>query len=326
MEVITIEEHWTTPALDRILRAHDDSVTLNDHVRSDLLDVGDQRVAAMDASGVDLQILSLTPPGTHCLPPKEAIALSREANDRATEAVARHPTRLRAMTTLPMTDPEAAVAELTRTANSPAHVGLMTYGRTGTRHLDDPAYDDLLATAAALRRPIFIHPQIPPPEVRAASYQGFTPALDLALSTYGWGWHQEAGLAALRLILRGTFDRHPDLQIVLGHWGEHLLPALDRANTLTRAAHLDRRVSDYFHTNIHITTSGMLTPRLLHHALTRTTPDRILLSADYPFHRLTPETITDFLAALPNPEDRLKITTTNAQRLFGLNREDQPRH
>ena len=47
-----------------------------------------------------------------------------------------------------------------------------------------------------------------------------SPLVDLGLATFGWGWHMEAGLCALRLILRGTFDRHPDLQLVLGHWGE----------------------------------------------------------------------------------------------------------
>lgn len=67
--------------------------------------------------------------------------------------------------------------------------------------------------------------------------------------------------------MRGTFDRHPELQIVLGHWGEMLLFALDRIDSLSNiATHLERRVADYFQTNIHVATSGMLTPRLLRHA------------------------------------------------------------
>ncbi|MGW2816341.1 amidohydrolase family protein [Streptomyces sp. NPDC001415] len=201
-----------------------------------LLDIGDRRIEAMDAAGVDLQILSLAPPGNHGLPAREAIALSRDANDRATEAVGRHPTRLRAMTTLPMSDPDAAVAELRRTADVPAHVGIMSYGRSGDRPLDDPAHDELLATAAALGRPVFIHPQIPPNAVRDASHRGFDPTVERALATFGWGWHVEAGLAALRLILRGTFDRHPGLLIVLGHWGEMLLFFLDRIDSLSNVA------------------------------------------------------------------------------------------
>ena len=326
MTIIAIEEHWTTKGIDQALRAQpagtrDESVALNDRgdIPARLLDIGERRVEAMDAAGVDVQIVSIAPPGTNGLPAREAVALSRDANDRASAAVDRHPTRLRAMTTLPMSDAAAAVAELERTANAPGHVGIMSYGRCGERALDDPVYDELLATAARLRRPVFIHPQIPPNAVREASYRGFDPTTDLALATFGWGWHIEAGLAALRLIVRGTFDRHPDLQIVLGHWGEMLLFALDRIDSLSNVAtHLERRVADYFATNVYVATSGMLTPRLLRHALDFTSVDRILFSGDYPFHRLDAAAITDFLQTLPGRDDQQKIAHANAQSLYGL--------
>ena len=326
MRVITIEEHWTTEGIDRALRAQpagarDESVALNDRgdIQERLLDIGEGRVAAMDAAGVDLQILSLAPPGTHGLPAREAVALSRDANDRAAEAVRRYPARFRALTTLPMSDPDGALAELQRTANAPGHVGIMSYGRSGERALDDPAYDELLGAAASLGRPVFIHPQIPPDPVREASYSGFDPVLDLGLATFGWGWHIEAGLAALRLILRGTFDRHPDLRIVLGHWGELLLYWLDRVDSLSSVAtRLDRRVTEYFQANIYITTSGMLFPRMLRHALDFTSVDRILLSGDYPFHRPDGAAIAEFLGTLPGPENQERIAHGNAEALYGL--------
>ncbi len=140
-----------------------------------------------------------------------------------------------------------------------------------------------VAPPAAQALPVFIHPQIPAAAVRDASYRGFEPLVDLALSTFGWGWHMEAGLSALRLILRGTFDRHPGLQIILGHWGEMLLFWLDRVDALSSVAtHLDRRVADYIRDNVYITSSGMLPDRLLRHALDFTSIDRILFSTDYP--------------------------------------------
>lgn len=324
--VIAIEEHWLTEDIDRALRAQppgarDESIAWND--RGDILprlfDLEDQRIAAMDAAGVDLQIVSIAPPGTNGLPAAEAVALSRDANDRAGAAVQRHPTRLRAMTTLPMADPDAALAELERTASDDAHVGVMAYGRCGERPLDDPAFDEVLGAAARLGRPVFIHPQIPPGVVRQASYGGLDPLLDLSLATFGWGWHMEAGLAALRLILRGTFDRHPDLQIVLGHWGEMLLFALDRADSLSNVATgLQRRVAEYVATNVHIATSGMFVERLLRHALDFTSIDRLLLSGDYPFHRLGAEDVATFLQALPDPADRERIAHANAAALYRL--------
>jgi predicted TIM-barrel fold metal-dependent hydrolase len=324
--VIAIEEHWLTEGIDAALRAQppgarDESIAWND--RGDILprlfDLEEQRIAAMDAAGIDLQIVSIAPPGTNGLPAAEAIALSREANDRATAAVQRHPTRLRAMTTLPMADPDAALAELERTAGGDAHVGVMAYGRCGDRPLDDPAFDAVLGAAARLGRPVFIHPQIPPGAVREASYASLDPVLGLSLATFGWGWHMEAGLAALRLIVRGTFDRHPDLQIVLGHWGEMLLFALDRADSLSNVATgLQRRVAEYVATNVHIATSGMFYERLLRHALDFTSIDRLLLSGDYPFHRLGARDIAAFLEALPDREDREKLAYANAASLYRL--------
>lgn len=323
MKTVAVEEHWTTPGIDRMLRTEsgDPSVAHNDRgdLPERLLDIGDERVAWMDEAGIDVQILSIAPPGTHGCPAPQGIALSREANDLVSEAVAKHPERFRAMTTLPMSDPDAAVAELQRTAKDPAHVGVMSYGRSGDRPLDDPAYDELLGAAAALGLPVFVHPQIPVESVRQAAYSGFGPDLDLGLATYGLGWHYEAGLAVIRLILRGTFDRHPDLQVVLGHWGEVVLFALDRIDSLSHTAtHLERRVSEYFRTNIHLATSGMLVPRMLRNALEYTTADRILLSGDYPFHRIQTTAVAEFLEQLPNEEDREKIAHANAEALYGL--------
>jgi uncharacterized protein len=326
MRIIAIEEHWTSAGIDRALRAQppgrrDRSLALNDHgeIPARLPDIGPGRIAAMDAAGVDVQLLSIAPPGTGGLPPAEAGPLCRDANDQASAAVAQFPDRLRAMTTLPLSDPRAALAEFERTAADPAHVGIMCYGRSGDRPLDDPAYDELLAAAAQRRRPVFVHPQIAPDAVVDASYRGFDPLVELGLATFGWGWHIEAGLAALRLILGGTFDRHPDLQVILGHWGEALLFFLDRADTLSRVATtLDRPVAEYFATNIHIASSGMLAPRLLRHALDFTTIDRILLSGDYPFHLLDPAAISGFLATLPDRADQEKVAHGNAEQLFGL--------
>jgi predicted TIM-barrel fold metal-dependent hydrolase len=318
--LIAIQEHWNLPTLASAVKAlpeerGDPSVLFDEIERLD--DIGDARIAAMDSQGVDLQILSLAPPGTHPLEPAEARTLSRRANDIAAEAVGRHPGRLRALSTLPMADPKAAVAELERAAGL-GFVGAMVYGRTVETPLDDLRYDDLFAAAAVLRQPIFIHPQIPSRTIRQAAYGGFDPMTELALATFGWGWHVEAAVAALRLIVRGIFDRHPGLQLVLGHWGELLLFWTDRVDGLSRIAGLDRKVSDYIRSNIYITSSGMLNPTLLRHALEVTTIDRPLFSTDYPFQRPVKVDIEQFLTAFPTEDDREKFTAGNACSLFGI--------
>lgn len=98
-----------------------------------------------------------------------------------------------------------------------------------------------------------------------------------------------------------------------------LLFFLDRIDSLSNiATDLDRRVREYFQANIYIATSGMLFPRLLRHALDFTSVDRILLSGDYPFHRLDAATLADFLGTLPDREDQHKVAYANAQALYRL--------
>jgi predicted TIM-barrel fold metal-dependent hydrolase len=326
MKIIAIEEHWNSAgirdALDRLQGgARDESVALNTmgDNQARLEDIGQGRIEAMDAAGIDVSILSVVTPATQALPAREAVTLARDANDEAADAVRAHPARLRAFGTLPTSDPQAAAAELERCATRLGHVGAMVHGRTGTRTLDDPAYDDLFATAARLHQPIFIHPQIPSNELRDAAYRGLDPLVDLGLATFGWGWHMDTGLSALRLILRGTFDRHPDLQLVLGHWGEMLLFWMDRADSLSGIAkQLERRVSDYIKTNIHITSSGMLQERLLRHTLDFTGADRVLFSTDYPFIRPDAAAIEQFFDAVPDPAACSKVASGNAEALFHL--------
>jgi uncharacterized protein len=325
VKIIAIEEHWNSvsirEALDRLPGgARDESVAFNEmgDNQARLEDIGQGRIETMDAAGIDVAILSVVTPATQALPAADAVPLARAANDEAAAAVRAHPDRLRAFATLPTSDPQAAAAELERCATQLGHVGAMVFGRTGARPLDDPAYDDLLATAARLRQPIFIHPQIPSNELRDAAYRGLDPLTDLGLATFGWGWHMDAGLSALRLILRGTFDRYPDLQLVLGHWGEMLLFWMDRADSLSGIAHLERRVSDYITANIHVTSSGMLQERLLRHTLDFTSADRVLFSTDYPFHQPGATEVERFFAAIPDPADRAKIAAGNAETLFRL--------
>ncbi|MFF9299958.1 amidohydrolase family protein [Streptomyces sp. NPDC014764] len=322
MTLIGIEEHWMLPELTAALKAArqpDESLLLNERgdTTQRLEDLGAGRLAAMDAQGIDLAVLALTPPGTQALPAEEAVALSRLANDTAIAAVRAHPTRLRSLSSLPLSSPQHVAEELERAA-ALGHVGTMVYGRSGDRFLDDPAYDDFFAAAARLRQPVFIHPQIPSDALRDAAYRGFDPLTGLGLATFGWGWHIEAATAALRLILRGTFDRHPELQIVLGHWGELLPFWLDRADSLARLAGLERPVSGYIRTNVFLTMSGMLNPALLQHALTVTTTDRLIFSTDYPFQQPTRDDIDTFFGHLPTDTDRHKVRSANAAALFGI--------
>ena len=152
------------------------------------------------------------------------------------------------------------------------------------------------------------------------STSGFSADIDLLLATGGWGWHSDADVSALRLILAGTFDRHPDLQLILGHWGEMLVFFMERADIISRATpHLQRRVVDYITHNVNVTPSGVVSHRMLAHAIAAIGADRVMFSSDFPFQYAPNRGARNFLESAPiSPEDKAKIGSGNARRLLRL--------
>jgi predicted TIM-barrel fold metal-dependent hydrolase len=316
MRIIAVEEHYGSR---RIVEAIGVPVRAAAELEGKLTDLGEGRIADMDAAGIDLQLLSLNSPGAQALTSAEAVPLVREENDRLAEAVRARPDRLAALASLPTADPEAAADELARAVRELGFRGGIVNGHTGGRFLDDRAFWPLLERAQALDVPLYLHPAPPPPAVVEVYYRGLDPEVGGALATSGWGWHVETGLQVLRLILSGAFDRFPRLQLVIGHMGEALpfmLARIDErlAPELTR---LERPVSAYVRENLHLTTSGFFTFPPLLDALLEVGPERILFAVDYPFS--PNQRGRAFLDSIPvSPADREKIAHRNAERLFRL--------
>ena len=325
MKIIALEEHFVTgdvaakwAGLDPADR--DDSPGLfppDSIVERRLADLSDDRLAQMDATGVDVQVLSLTTPGTQALEPEDAVALAARANDLVAETVRRHPDRYQGFATLPTPDPGAAVRELERSVTRLGCRGAMLFGRTRDRNADDPAFLPIYEAAADLQVPLYFHPQIPARNVRDAYYAGLEPPLDLQFATGGIGWHYEAGIQILRLILTGVFDRFPALQIITGHWGEVILFYMERIDLMSKAASkLQRPVADYLRQNVSVTPSGIFSQRYLRWAIEVVGADRILFSTDYPYQFADNHGARRFLAeAAISETDRNKIAHGNWERL-----------
>jgi predicted TIM-barrel fold metal-dependent hydrolase len=197
-------------------------------------------------------------------------------------------------------------------------VGAMVFPRTGEHYLDHPSFRPIFEIAAERGVPVYVHPQLPPQAVRDSSLTGFGRRVDLMLSSGGWGWHAEAGLAALRLILAGTLDRHPELQLMLGHWGEMLVSFRDRADVLSDVhLALQRRVGDVIAENVLVTAGGIYSHRMLLDAIAAVGADRVLFAADDPYRRDAGDgAARAFLDAAPiGADDRATIASGNARRL-----------
>jgi uncharacterized protein len=253
-----------------------------------LAEVGERRIAAMDAAGLDVQVISLTAPGVDELPADVAAGLQVQTNDLIAEHVAAHPDRLQGFATLAMSAPAAAAAELERAVTRLGLQGALLFGRTGERNLDHADHWPVFEAAAALRAPLYIHPQIPQAPVREALYSGFGDAIDTAFATHGIGWHYESGVQFMRLALAGVFDRFPDLQVMLGHWGEVVLFFLERADGLAALAELPLSFTEYVRRNAHVTAGGVYSARYLRWAIEVVGVERVMFATDYPY-RPAPE-------------------------------------
>jgi len=288
MKLIAIEEHFLTPEI----RAAWASSSIGQEgtagfdrgeIEQRLDDLGQGRIELMDESGVDVQVLSVTTPALHNLEPEESVLLSERTNDLVAATIAKYPARFQAFATLPTAAPAHAARELERSVQRLGFAGAMLCGRTRAKNLDHPELRPVFATAAKLAVPIFVHPQIPQRAVRDVYYSGFGELVDAAFATFALGWHYEAGIQFVRLILAGVFDEYPDLQIILGHWGEVVVFYLERLSALARVAKLERPVADYIRQNSYVTPSGMWSQSYLQRTLELVGPERILFSTDYPY-------------------------------------------
>lgn len=330
MRIVALEEHFTVPGIvagiprDAVARrgfpTDPDFRWAQTIKRTELADLGDARLADMDANGITVQVLSVAGPGADLIPGQKGIDLARAYNDALAEACARHPTRYRGFAHLPLHSPDAAAKELERAVNDLGFHGVLVNGAVDGRFLDDPAFDPVLAQAAKLDLPIYLHPGIPTQPVRDAYYDNLPGNFSFTLALSAWGWHADTAIHTLRLVLSGALDRHPGLKLVIGHMGEALPFMLDRIDETTAAeakARLRRSVRQTIVDQVWITTSGFFTMAPFMATLMTFGVDRIMFSVDYPF--ASNARARAFLEALPvSPADRTKIAHGNADRLLRL--------
>ena len=323
MRTITLEEHCASPGFvagpgrEFMSRLKGRGGHLAE-ICEKLQDIGDKRVAEMDAAGINMQVLSLSAPGVEQADADEQVSAASEVNDWLAEGVKKHPTRFAAFATLPIAAPDKAAEELDRRV-AQGFKGTMINGHTRGRYLDDEFFSPILERAEALNVPIYIHPTIPPKPVVDAYYSGFAPAVSDIFSIAGWGWHIETSVHVIRMILGGVFDRHPKLQVVIGHLGEGIPFFLQRMEETIpmQLTKLQRPVGAYLRENLHYTTSGYNYPAPFLNLLLEVGVDRIMFSADDPYQSMAKSVA--FLKHIPVSEaDRERIAHGNAEKLFRL--------
>jgi 2,3-dihydroxybenzoate decarboxylase len=321
---VILEEHFAIQA------TLNDPATFAPHVwrrlGPQLLDIEKMRLPEMDKNGIEWMILSLNAPAVQAIPdPKEANELARKANDFLAEQVRKRPDRFQALAALPMQDPDMASRELERCVKDLKFIGALVNGFSQVNDPNNIVYYDMKqfwpfwGVVERLDVPFYLHPRNPLPQ-HAKIYEGHSWLMGPI-----WAFGQETAVHALRLMGSGLFDKHPKLQIVLGHMGEGLTFSMwrvDNANAWIPNRNVypaKKKIAEYFQNNFHITVSGNFHTQALLNAMMVIGSDRIMFSTDWPFENIDHAAIW-FDAAPISEEDRIKIGRTNALKLFKLPR------
>lgn len=300
-ELIGVEEHFTSPAAQAAATAPKPArpgagalpSAVGTAIRGGLAqyavddrleESAEQRIAFMDAHQLQMQVLSDA--GLENTPPAQAIPQAQAMNDQLVALIQAHPTRFAGFAALPLQDPAAAATELTRAV----HLGLsgvMIHGRIGGKWLDDPSFKPIWQAAEQLAVPVYLHPALTDPQVMQRYYLSdqYPLATGGALALPGFGWHAEAGLEFVRMILAGRFDEFPQLKIMLGHWGELVSFYQHRLDEtiMPTHPHIDHDISTYFHRNLYVSPSGLFDQHQLEWAVAEFGADHVMFSTDYPY-------------------------------------------
>jgi 5-carboxyvanillate decarboxylase len=335
---IATEEAFATPELFSLYRHMLASKTLQDpgflslwgfylgspsaratQIIDRLQDIGERRVADMDATGIDMHILSLTSPGVQVFDAATAVSLARSSNDQLAAAISKHPGRFAGLAAIAPQNPQEAAKELERGVRTLGLKGAIVNSHTLGEYLDDPKFWDIFAAAEVLDVPLYLHPNSP-------SAGLIQPLLQRGLDGAIYGFGVDTGMHLLAIITRGAFDRFPKLRIVVGHLGEALPFWMFRLDYMHRATvnsqrysflkPLQRKVSEYLRENVYVTSSGMAWAPAIQFCQQVLGVDRVMYAMDYPYQFEASEVVE--MDAAGTDIERRKFYELNARAVFKL--------
>jgi aminocarboxymuconate-semialdehyde decarboxylase len=238
-----------------------------------------ERMADMDAQGVDMQVVSIHTPlmGYH-LPAGEAAQLARDVNDEISGMVKQWPKRFAGLATLPVQDPDAAVAELDRAVHALGLKGAELDTVVNDENWDEPRFLPIFKAAESMGAVLFFHPQ---PQQNLV--MRFTDRYNLANSL---GVIVEDTIVAATLIYGGILDACPNLKVCIAHGAGPACFGMGRMDhgwkvRAEAREHIHRPPSTYQRRLYYDTVVG--SEAALRFLLDTVGADRVVLGSDWPF-------------------------------------------
>ncbi len=275
----------------------------------------EDRTKAMDASAVDMEIISVNPfwYGKDRDLAAKIVAIN---NEKLAELVASKPDRFGAFASLTLQDPVLAVTELETAMKKQGLKGAAIGDQVAGSEFADPKFDPVWQKAEELGAVLFIHPQ-------------GVPELSKRLQGNGWQWNTIANplattIALNHLIFQGTLDKFPGLKVLGAHGGGYLgsyAPRDDHA-CLVGPAYCDPNIklkkqpTEYL--NQLYFDALVFTPEALRHLVAQVGASQIMMGSDHPYP-WDQHPVENIMATTTLTDDEKRgILGENAARLFGL--------
>lgn len=271
----------------------------------------DAQFAHMNALGHQISVVGSIGPFSvffSALPAQEGRDLAILWNEEMSAQQRRHPTRFYGTAAIPLQDEKIAIEVLEDAVGRLGLVGVNLPGSVGVdSRIDAERLQPFYARCAELKLPVYLHPT---DAVFNNMLNGYGGALHSSL-----GRVVEVSSAAMRLVLSGTLERHPDLKLVMSHTGGMLPYQAGRMDKNTKAAKLQRPASHYIR-NMYTDT---VTPHSagMRFAIDFYGIDNVMYGTDYPCW--LPAECLGYIAELNlGPEDQRKLFFDNAVRILNL--------
>lgn len=294
----------------------------------------DLRFRQMDEFGDYRQIINITaPPVDEMGPADVARDMARLGNENLAELVSKHPDRFAGFTaSVPLVDPEAAVAEAQYACNELGALGVQIYTHVRGLPPDDPRFEPFWVAMAKLDKVIQVHP------CRSSDWADY-PTEKQSKFEIWWvfGWEYDLSAFMARVVFGGILERHPNLKFLIHHAGSmvphfagRVGPGWDQLGARTpedqrenlEGYPLTKRPIDYFRM-FYADTALFGAPHALRCAIEFFGVDRVLFASDSPYD---PErgpgyirsTIADLQQIDLSDADRQAIFDGNVRRMLAL--------
>jgi predicted TIM-barrel fold metal-dependent hydrolase len=275
----------------------------------------EERLKAMDAMAIDMEVLSINP-FWYRQDRDKAAQIVKINNEKLAELCAAKPDRFAAFASLALQFPDLAVQQLETAVKKQGLRGAAIGGSVQGDSFSDPKYHPVWAKAEELGAVLFIHPQS-------------TPELAARFKGNGWlsntiGNPLDTTIALQHLIFEGTLDKYPGLKIIAAHGGGYLpsyAPRSDHACFVSPVncnpdIHLKKQPTEYL--NQLYFDCLVFTPEALRHLAAQVGASQLVLGSDHPIPWEEHPVDHVFATTTLSDDEKIAILGGNAAKLFGM--------